>query len=111
MAQKVQVSLTDDLEAHRSKPRVVAADETVRFGFEGRAYEIDLTSQNAGKFRKDMGPYLDAARLVKNGKPKRTVQARHRSADIRVWAREQGIELSERGRIPASVVEEYEAAH
>lgn len=106
MAQKVTVALEDDLDGG-------PANETVRFGFIGTEYEIDLSKKNVKAFRKAIGSYIDHARKVGRQQARRgvrTAASRRRSADIRAWAVEQGITVSERGRIPADVVAEYEAA-
>jgi hypothetical protein len=104
MAQKVTVELEDDLDGG-------PADETVRFEFDGTGYEIDLNKKNAKAFRKQLAPFIEHARKAGRGQRRpRTQSARRRSTDIRAWAKEQGIAVSERGRIPASVVERYEAA-
>jgi hypothetical protein len=89
MAQKVQVLLVDDLDGSE-------ATETVTFGLDGASYEIDLSSGNAGKLRKELA---------------RTGPGRERSAQIRAWAKQRGYKVNERGRIPANIVAEYEAAH
>jgi nucleoid-associated protein Lsr2 len=109
MAQKITVALEDDLDGGR-------ADETLRFGFGGTEYEIDLSKKNAAAFRKSIAPYIDHGRKMGRQQPPRRVTgrsaaSRQRSADIRAWATGQGITVSERGRIPASVVAKYEAAH
>ena len=106
MAPRVTVELEDDLDGG-------PADETLRFGLDGTEYEIDLRKTNASKFRRQIAPYLDHARKAGRGqrrRPARTPSGRERSGDIRAWAKGQGISVSERGRIPASVVERYEAA-
>jgi hypothetical protein len=106
MAQKVTVELEDDLEGGQ-------ADETVRFGFGGSEYEIDLNKKNANAFRKQLAPFVEHARKAGRGQHRRSVRtaaSRERSGEIRAWAKDTGIAISERGRIPASVVEQYEAA-
>ncbi len=106
MAQKVTVALEDDLDGG-------PAVETVRFGFGGAEYEIDLSKKNAAAFRKKITPFLEHARKagrVPARRAARTAAARQRSGDIRAWAKEHGIAVSERGRIPASVAEQYHAA-
>ena len=106
MAQKITVALEDDLDGG-------PADETVRFGIGGTEYEIDLSKRNAATFRRKLAPFVEHARKAGRGarrRPGRTASSRERSADIRAWAKDQGIAVSERGRIPASVVEQYEAA-
>jgi hypothetical protein len=103
--QRVTVVLEDDLEGG-------PAAETVRFGFGGADYEIDLSKKNATALRKQLAPFIEHARRAGWGQPgrTRTAASRQRSSDIRTWAKQHGIAVSERGRIPASVVEQYEAA-
>ena len=106
MAQKVTVALEDDLDGG-------PADETVRFGLGGAEYEIDLSKKNAAAFRRQLAPFIEHARKAGRGqrrRPGRTASSRERSGGIRAWAKDQGIAVSDRGRIPASVVEQYEAA-
>ena len=106
MAQKVSVVLEDDLTGG-------PAEQTVRFAFEGTDYEIDLNAKNAAKFGKQLAPYLEHARRagrVQARRPRRTAAGRQHSSDIRAWAKEHGVAVSERGRIPTSVVEQYNAA-
>jgi hypothetical protein len=106
MAQRVTVALEDDLDGGK-------ADETVQFGFGGADYEIDLSKKNAAAFRKLLAPFIEHARKAGRSqarRPARTAASRQRSGDIRAWARDHGLAVSERGRIPASVVEQYQAA-
>jgi len=106
MAQRVTVALQDDLDGG-------PADETVRFGFGGADYEIDLSKRNAAAFRKQLAPFIEHARKAgraQSPRPGRTAASRQRSSDIRAWAKDHGLAISERGRIPASVVAEYQAA-
>jgi Lsr2 len=106
MAQKITVALEDDLDGGR-------ADETMRFGLGGAEYEIDLSKKNATAFRKQFSPFIEHARKAGRGprrRPGRIASSRERSGGIRAWAKAQGIAVSDRGRIPASVVEQYEAA-
>ena len=106
MAQKITVALEDDIDGG-------PADETVRFGLGGTEYEIDLSKKNANAFRRQLAPFIGHARKAGRGprrRPGRTASSRERSADIRAWAKDQGITVSDRGRIPASVAEQYEAA-
>jgi hypothetical protein len=106
MAQKITVALEDDLDGG-------PADESVRFGLGGVEYEIDLSKKNARAFRRQLAPFIEHARRAGRGarrRPGRTAAGRERSGDIRAWAKGQGIAVSDRGRIPASVVEQYEAA-
>src|SRR5947209_1576641 len=106
MATKITVILEDDLGGG-------PASETVRFGLAGAQYEIDLNKKNARAFRKKLAPFVEHARKAGPGQrrgPARTALSRQRSADIRAWAKARGLVVSDRGRIPASVVDQYEAA-
>ena len=109
MAQKVQVLLIDDLDGGE-------AEETVSFALDGTSYEIDLSSANAKRLREELAPFVEAARKVPARRgvsrtKKRTALSRERSAQIRAWAQQQGKQISERGRIPKAIVDEYEAIH
>jgi hypothetical protein len=106
MAQRVTVELEDDLDGG-------PAVETLRFGLGGSEYEIDLSKKNASAFRRQIAPYIEHARKAGRGQRRRAARpasSRERSGDIRAWAKDQGIPVSERGRIPASVAAQYEAA-
>src|SRR6266568_754098 len=105
MAPKVTVALEDDLDGG-------PADETVRFGFEGTDYEIDLSAKNARAFRKKLAPFIEHARKAGRGPARRSARTsagRQRSGEVRAWAHDHGIAVSARGRIPASVLEQYRA--
>ena len=107
MAQKVTVVLEDDLTGG-------PAEQTVRFAFEGTDYEIDLSAKNAAAFGKQLAPYIEHARKAGRlsvSRSGRTAANRQRSGDVRAWAKEHGLAVSERGRIPASVMEQYQAAN
>ena len=107
MAQKVQVLLVDDLDGGE-------ATETVSFSIDGTSYEIDLSAANASKLRKEFATYLDHARRASGtGRRRRTRSGpgRERSSEIRAWAKQRGYKVSERGRIPATIITEYDAAH
>jgi Lsr2 len=107
MAQKVQVLLVDDLDGGE-------ADETVSFSVDGAAYEIDLSSANAKKLRDSLAPFVEKSRkagTTSRRRRQRGASSRERSAEIRAWAKDHGIKVNERGRIPANVIEQYEAAH
>ncbi|MFW5420580.1 Lsr2 family protein [Nocardiopsis sp. CNT-189] len=108
MAQKVQVLLVDDLDGGE-------ADETVSFGVDGTTYEIDLSAGNASQLRDALAPFVQAARkapgkAARGRRQQRSAPSRERSAEIRAWAKAQGKQVNERGRIPAAIVAEYEAA-
>jgi len=106
MAQQVTVALVDDLDGS-------PAAETVRFGLGGAGYEIDLSAENARAFRTQLAPFTAHARRAGQGpagRAARTAAGRRRAGEIRAWAEDRGIAVSERGRIPASVLEQYQAS-
>ncbi|MEV5302936.1 histone-like nucleoid-structuring protein Lsr2 [Amycolatopsis methanolica] len=115
MAQKVTVELVDDLDGS-----VTEDISTVFFALDGVDYEIDLTADNAGRLRDELANFVANARKT-GGRSKRGVRPstnghaaspadREKTRAIREWAKEQGYELADRGRIRADVVEAYEAA-
>jgi Lsr2 len=103
MAQKVTVVLEDDLDGG-------PADETVWFAIDGTAYEIDLSKRHAKALRSKLESFVSHARKAARGPRRRRAASRERSEVIRAWAKAQGIAVSDRGRIPASVSERYQAA-
>ena len=122
MAQKVVVSLVDDLDESE-------ADETVEFGIDGATYEIDLSDSNAAKLRDVLADYVAHSRRL-SGRRRSSSRAsapasaapprkgggrasvdREQNQAIREWARKQGMTVSERGRIPSEVSEAYHKAH
>ena len=110
MAQKVVVELSDDLDGSQ-------ADETITFALDGRSYEIDLNTKNASKLREVLAPYAAAGR--KQGGSRRDAKKAAVARDsnrpdpvaVRAWAESQGIEVAARGRVPAEVIEKFQAAH
>lgn len=106
MATKTTIALEDDIDGG-------PADETVRFRLGTVDYEIDLNSRNAEQLRNDLAPYIEHARRSESGprrRPPRPAAARRRSADVRAWAKGQGIQITDRGRIPGNIIRQYEAA-
>jgi hypothetical protein len=106
MAQKVNIILVDDLDGSE-------ADETVSFALDGTSYEIDLNEKNAAKLRDALSGYIGHARKVSTTRKRRgSVTSSGPSArELRDWARSNGYEVSDRGRVPAEVREAFEAAH
>ena len=114
MVKTVITQITDDLDGSNGA-------ETIAFGFRGTTYEIDLGRKNANAFDKIMKPYVDVARKVTAGRGGRRTSSngrrssRSRSANelatIREWARAKGYQVADRGRISASIMDEYDAAH
>lgn len=107
MAQKVHIVLVDDIDGSD-------AEETVTFGIDGVSYEIDLNAENAAKLREAVAPYVGHARRVGGRKAagrKAAAGGGPSAGDVREWARQNGYELSDRGRVPAEVRQAYDAAH
>jgi hypothetical protein len=106
VAQRTQVLFVGDIDGGE-------AAGTVRFGIGGAEYEIDLSQAHADELAVAFGPYVAAARKVAAvRRPADPVRpARHDQSAVRAWAREQGLKVSGRGRIPAGVLAEYESAH
>src|SRR5690606_34599680 len=112
MARRIVHQLVDDIDGTILG---IGAGETVHFSVNNTAYEIDLTTENAEAFRKALEPYIDGARRASSASA-RSGSSRKRSsspetAAIREWANENGHKVSERGRIPATVIDAYRAAH
>jgi hypothetical protein len=108
MAQKVQTIFIDDIDGSE-------ADGTVRFGLDGTEYEIDLSSAHGEELRKALGDYITHARKVA-GAGRRAARGAGRrnsanadTAKVREWAKEQGIEVKDRGRVPSGIIEKYHA--
>ncbi len=111
MAQKIQVLLVDDMDGG-------VATETVSFGLDGGIYEIDLSSNNATMLRAALADYIAHARRPSKtraaaARPARTPARadREQTQAIREWARKNGHNVNDRGRVPASVVEAYNSAN
>lgn len=109
MARKIIHQLVDDLDGSVLDP---GEGDTVLFSLDGVAYEIDLTNAHAEEFRNAFASYIAVARTVSRGG---TTKKRQRgdSLDtgiIRKWARENGYEVSDRGRVSATIRAAYEAA-
>ena len=107
MAQKVKIILMDDIDGGE-------ADETVRFGLDGVQYEIDLSEANASGLRSTLAQYVGAARRSNSSKQQRSsapaASRNQEAAQIREWAKENGYNVSARGRINSEIVEAYRAA-
>lgn len=111
MAKQIVTLLTDDIDGSE-------ADRTVEFGLDGVNYTIDLSEKNSGKLRKALDPYLAVAsrvgRSTASGRiagrvaaPARSTANRDQNQAIREWATKNGYAVSERGRIPGSIVEAF----
>lgn len=105
VAQRARILLMDDMDGS-------TAATTVRFSIDGTGYGIDLSQAHADEFAKAMEPYVKRARRV--SRQRRPGQARgrnrHDQPEVRAWVREQGLRVSDRGRIPSDVIARFEAA-
>ena len=115
MAQKTIVTLVDDLTGE-----VAENISTVEFALDGRAYELDLTDENSTKLHDALSQYVNAARKIggrrRSGpRPGRAIKStshttgynRETLKSIREWAKKSGKEISDRGRIPQEIVDEF----
>jgi hypothetical protein len=110
VAQIREIKLIDDLDGDK-------ADETVEFALDGKNYEIDLSTSNADKLRDALASYVGAARKAAGGRRRSAAPSgganrrpsidREQNQAIRDWARKRGMKVSDRGRIPAEVLEAY----
>ena len=109
MAQKIRTLFVDDLDGS-------AAEGTVRFGLDGTEYEIDLNDEHARELRDALARYAGAARRT-SGAARRPARTGRRApagglntTEVREWAKAQGIEVKDRGRVPAELVVRFRAA-
>ncbi len=119
MAQKTIVQFTDDLDGSE-------ASQTVEFGYQGKAYKLDLNDKNAAELEEALAPYIVAAQQAGGGaardgrgRGRRASEPQQRSGNgsrdydpkaVREWAQSQGLEVPARGRIPGKVLEQFRAA-
>jgi hypothetical protein len=111
VAKTTVTHITDDIDGSKDATEIA-------FSFDGVDYTIDLSKKNAAAMTKALKPYLDAATKV-SGRSTRSRHPRGSKASaprkdlaaVREWARGQGIEVSDRGRVPSSVIEKYDAVH
>lgn len=113
MAQKVQVILVDDVDGGE-------AEETVSFALDGVSYEIDVSADNAEALREAIAPWIGHARRVggrASGRRAAATRSRNGASakpdlgEVRAWARENGYQVSDRGRVSSEVLAAYENAH
>jgi nucleoid-associated protein Lsr2 len=114
MAEQVIRRQVDDLERLRGNPGV-DADEQVVFGLDGKSYVIDLSTANAEGLRKMLGEYVNAARPLFDRESKKQLSPaqakRAELEEVRRWAEGQGIRVNRRGRIPQSILDNFELAN
>jgi hypothetical protein len=109
MAQRVQTLFIDDLDGS-------PADGTIRFGLDGTDYELDLSTEHAQLLRDALARYVHAARRL-NGTPRRPSRTGRKpqasglnTSEVREWAKAQGIDVKERGRVPAELIVKFKSA-
>jgi predicted AAA+ superfamily ATPase len=108
VAQKVQTLFVDDIDGSD-------AEGTVRFGLDGTGYEIDLHAKNAQALRDALARYTRAARRISSSTRRQPRSRRTASAnglnttEVREWAKAQGIEVKDRGRVPAALVVKFKS--
>lgn len=107
MARRIIHQLVDDLDG---TPLDDGQGETIKFGLDGRDFEIDLSAENAGKLREVLAPFITVGRRQNGGTrtPRRRESGRDLEA-IRAWARENGYTVADRGRIPVDVEQAFNA--
>jgi hypothetical protein len=110
VAQKIQTLFIDDIDG-------TAAEGTVRFALDGTDYEIDLNAEHADELRKALARYVEAARRSSGAAARRPARSGRRASasglnttEVREWAKAQGIEVKDRGRVPAELVVRFRAA-
>jgi hypothetical protein len=110
MVQKVQTLFIDDIDGGE-------AEGTMRFGLDGIEYEIDLNAKNAEALRGALARYVGAARRAPGSAARRPDRSGRKASasglnttEVREWAKSQGIEVKDRGRVPAELVVKFKAA-
>lgn len=103
MARKTHVLMIDDIDGSD-------ATSTVMFGLDGIDYEIDLSDANAHEYRSELEKWTSPARRT-GGRARRGTRRGSDAKKIRAWASQNGYEVSDRGRIPADIREEYARAN
>jgi hypothetical protein len=112
VAQKITTLFIDDIDGG-------AAEGTVRFALDGTEYEIDLNSKHSEELRSALGKYVSHARKIGGaarragrvaGRAGRSAGSTLNTTEIRSWARENGYDIKDRGRVPADLVAKYQAA-
>jgi len=119
MAQKTIVTLVDDLTGE-----VAENISTVEFALDGRTYELDLTDENSAKLHDALSQCVQAARKIggrrrsgaRPGPASKNIghapgYSRETLKSIREWAKKNGHNVSDRGRLPADVVQAWETTH
>ena len=107
MAKKTHIELVDDIDGSK-------ADETIAFSIDGAHYEIDLSAENAEKIRAEIGEWAEKGTRVARKKARRASapsSSSEKNARIRQWAKDRGMDVADRGALPKTIIDEYEATH
>jgi hypothetical protein len=104
MARTVHVIVTDDIDGS-------SGAEAVSFSLDGQGYELDLGLPNRQRMQESLQTFIVAGRKIGRGTQRRVASRRSDLAAIRAWAADQGLRISERGRISAEVISAYDAGH
>ena len=105
MARQIRVFLTDDIDGGE-------AASTVEFSLGGASYSIDLSEANQAKLQDALAPFI--ANATRTGRTRKATARTPRgggSSEVRSWARANGFEVSDRGRVPATILQAYNAAN
>ena len=105
MGRRTVIQMIDDIDGSD-----IEDFETVRWGLDGKSYEFDTSPANAAAFRDLVANYVASSRLV-GGRARKAAAKSTDTLEIRAWAADNGVSVSDRGRIPADIVAAYEAAH
>lgn len=115
MAERIVRQLIDDLDGSEISDD---GGERIEFSLRGVDYQIDLSTANIAKLDKALKPYVDAAAKVRGSRTRQVkstgsngASSKEHLAAVRAWARKNGHEVSDRGRIKAEILEAFEAAH
>ncbi|MEP9394124.1 Lsr2 family protein [Gordonia sp. VNQ95] len=110
MARRTVVTFVDDLDGKELKEAV-----TIAFSVDNKNYEFDTSAAHAEEFHRDLEKYIAASRVAgarrSGGGSGRRARSSRDLKSVREWARENGFDISERGRISTEVIEAYDAAH
>jgi len=119
MVTRTEIILYDDLEYYTNQAKEIDAQETVKFAFQGAEYEIDLCDKNVGVLAEFLATYMHAGRRINEPKKVTPVPKSRKGREattkrnilIREWAKGEGYNVQNNGRIPTAIIAEYERAH
>ncbi|MEH6234739.1 Lsr2 family protein [Corynebacterium pseudotuberculosis] len=104
MARREITQFFDDID---NTPLDESEVRVISFSFDGEDFTIDLSEENAEKFREAIRPYTEkASRTMRQRTP-----VGHDPKDVRQWAKSKKIDIAARGKIPQEVIDAYVQAH